>query len=150
MRFVDFSPGTVIETPTRRVDSAEIVEFATRYDPQWFHVDATRAAAGRWNGLIASGWLTCSIAMELAVEAALAGSESFGSPGIDELRWLEPVRPGDELRLRIEVLESRRSSTGRTGIVRWQWRLLNQSNRPVVEMIATSLFDVSEVAGGSR
>lgn len=134
----------------RRVESAGIIDFAERYGPQWFHVDADRAAAGRWNGLITSGWLTCGIAMELAVEAALVGSEYFGSPEIVELRWLEPVRPGDELRLRIEVLESRPSSSGRTGVVRRQWRLLNQADRPVVQMIAMSLFDVAQIEADCR
>ncbi len=143
MRFAELTAGTVIESRARGVTQEEIVEFAERYDPQWFHVDAERAAASRWGGLIASGWLTCGIAMELAVESALQGSESFGSPGVDELRWLEPVRPGDALRLRIEVLDSRLSSSRRTGIVRWRWRLANQAGTPVLEMIATSLFDVS-------
>ena len=118
--------------------SAEIVKFAKRYDPHRFHVDVDRAAAGRWNGLIASDWLTRGIAMELAVAAALTGSESNESLRINELR------------LRIEVLESRQSSSGRTGIVRWQRRLLNQSDRPDVEMIVTGLFDFAQMEADSR
>jgi len=147
MRFADLTVGRVIETRERPVTAEEIVAFASRYDPQWFHTDPARAESGRWAGLIGSGWMTCAIGMELAVEAVLAGSESFGSPGIDQLRWLEPVRPGDALRLRLEVLETRHSSSGRTGIVRWQWRLSNQAGRPVLEMIATSLFDLGEGSG---
>ena len=149
MRFAELTVGRVIETRERSVTTEEIIAFASRYDPQWFHTDLDRAATGRWSGLIASGWMTCAIGMELAVEAVLAGSESFGSPGIDQLRWLEPVRPGDALRLRLEVLEARRSSSGRTGIVNWQWRLSNQAARPVLEMIATSLFDLGEDGDGS-
>ena len=144
MRFEQFVAGTVLHAGPRLVGDEEIVEFARRYDPQPFHVDRERAAASRWGGLIASGWMTCGIAMELAVEHILDGSESIGSPGIDELRWENPVRPGDQLRLTITVLESRRSSSGRTGVVRWRWELHNQDGEPVLSLLATSLFDVSD------
>src|SRR6185437_8337145 len=118
--------------------------FARQYDPQWFHVDVERAEAGRWQGLIASGWQTCGIAMRLVVEGALRDSESFGSPGLDYLKWLAPVRPGDALRLVAEVLEVRRSERQPTlGIVRWRWNLVNQDEAPVLELVATSLFDLS-------
>ena len=113
-----------------------------RYDPQPFHTDARRAAASRWGGLIASGWLTCSIAMELAVRRILTDSESAGSPGVEQIEWLRPVRPGDRLRLTVTVLESRVSSSGRLGIVRWRWELQNQDNVIVLRMTATSFFDL--------
>lgn len=140
MRFETLTAGKVFEAGPRTVEAAEIVEFASRYDPQWFHVDAARAAEGRWKGLIASGWNTCAIAMELAVGTVLADSTSFGSPGIDELRWLAPVRPGDALRLRVVVVDSRISGSGATGIVRWRWELWNQSGSQVLSLLATSLF----------
>jgi acyl dehydratase len=147
MRFAAFKPGMVIEAGARIVSAEEIIQFASRYDPQWFHTDRERAAAGRWKGLIASGWLTAAIAMEMAVEAILKDSESFGSPGVERLEWLEPVRPGDTLKLRVEVLEARRSSSGRTGIVRWRWELWNQARVNVLALVATSLFDVGIDAG---
>jgi acyl dehydratase len=145
MRFATLQPGMVIEAGPRPVSAEEIVEFASRYDPQWFHTDPKRAAGSRWKGLIASGWHSCAIAMELMVGTILKDSESFGSPGIEELQWLEPVRPGDALRLRVEVLESRHSASGRTGIVRWRWELWNQDQARVLSLIGTSLFDIASV-----
>lgn len=146
MRFEQFASGAVFSAGPRAVTEDEIIEFARRYDPQPFHVDRALAAASRWGGLIASGWLTCGIAMDLAVRQILDGSESIGSPGLDELRWDNPVRPGDQLMLRITVLESRISGSGRTGVVRWRWELHNQDNKRVLALIATNLFDVSGAA----
>lgn len=144
MKFADFAPGQVLRYGPTSVAQADIVSFARQYDPQWFHVDVERAEAGRWQGLIASGWQTCGVAMRLVVEGALRDSESFGSPGLDYLKWLAPVRPGDALRLVAEVLEVRRSERQPTlGIVRWRWNLVNQDEAPVLELVATSLFDLS-------
>ncbi len=147
MQFADLTPGTVVESCDRPATSEESIQFATRCDPQWFQIEPDRAATGYWNGLIASGWLACAIALEMAVKSVLNGSESFGSPGVEQVKWLDPVRPGDILRLRIDVLQSRRSASGRTGVVRWQWRLDNHSGRPVLEMVVTSLFDISLEGG---
>ncbi len=143
MKFSEILPGSVFRAGPRAVGAEEIVDFATRYDPQPFHIDAERAASTRWKGLIASGWMTCGVAMELAVNGILDGSGSVGSPGIDELRWENPVRPGDELTLAVTVLESRMSSSGRTGIVRWRWEMHNQQGQRVLSLLATSLFDVA-------
>jgi acyl dehydratase len=142
MRFADFTPGLILEAGPRSVSAEEMIQFASRYDPQWFHVDAEHAAASRWKGLIASRWHTCAIVMGMMVTAFLRDSESFGSPGIEELKWLEPVRPGDALTLRVEVLESRVSSSGGTGILRWRWELRNQGNIKVLSLIGTSLFAI--------
>jgi acyl dehydratase len=146
MRFAAIAPGMVIEAGPRWVSAEEIIQFASRYDPQWFHTDPRRAAEGRWKGLIASGWHSGAIMMEMAVGAILKDSESFGSPGIEKLEWLEPVRPDDALRLRVEVLESRRSSSGRTGIVRWEWELRNQTGAKVMSLTAISLFAIDAAA----
>lgn len=127
----------------RTVTEPEIIEFATRYDPQWFHTDPTRAAGSRWQGLIASGWHTCSIAMQLLVENVLADSESIGSPGLEQLKWPNPLRPGDEVALRVEVLETRVSSSGNMGIVRWRWVLATSAGTPVLDLIGTSLFGLA-------
>ena len=142
MTFEDFAPGAVFTAGPRRVSEEEIVEFARRYDPQPFHVDAAAARAGRWGGLIGSGWMTCGIAMELAVRSILQGSDSIGSPGVDQLQWENPVRAGDELSLTVTVLESRIASSGAMGIVRWRWELHNQRTERVLNLVAASFFQV--------
>ena len=142
MRFDQMHPGMVIEAGRRTVSEEEIIRFASQYDPQWFHTDPERARHSRWEGLISSGWLTCAIAMELAVRNVLADSESIGSPGVEQLKWPNPVRPGDELALRIEVLEARLSRSGAVGVVRWRWILTTQRGATVLDAIATSLFQV--------
>jgi len=142
MKFADFRAGQVLRLGPVRIAEAEIVEFAKAYDPQWFHTDAQRASTGRWRGLIASGWHTCSIAMRLICEGPLAGSESIGSPGLAYLKWSAPVRPGDELALEVDVLETRVSGSGRIGSVRWRWRLFNQRREEVLDTEATSLFEL--------
>src|ERR1043166_7662564 len=142
MKFADFHPGqTIIHGPAAPLSEADIVAFAQTYDPQWFHVNPERAAASRWQGLIASGWQTCGIAMRLANDAALEGSESFGSPGLEYLKWLEPVRAGDALTLHAHVLAVRRSNKQSSlGLLRWRWELKNQRGVAVLELVVTSLF----------
>jgi len=144
MRFEQIQAGMIINGGRRAVTEAEIIEFASRYDPQWFHLDPARAQNSRWKGLISSGWMTCSIAMDLAVKSVLGDSESIGSPGIEQLKWPNPVRPGDELELRIEVMETRLSRSGSVGIVKWRWVLSTQAAVPVLDLIATSLFQMRE------
>ncbi len=145
MKFAEFFAGQVIEAGPVSLSADDIVGFAQQYDPQWFHVDAPRADSGPYGGLIASGWQTCGLAMRLAVDTALAGSESFGSPGLAYLRWLHPVRPGDALRLKITVLETRRSKSQPTmGVLRWRWQMHNQNGTEVLDIEATSLFDLKE------
>ena len=141
MLFADFHAGQVIEAGPYVLTEAELLQFARAYDPQWFHTDAEAAADSPFGGLIASGWHTCSIAMRLVVEAALAGSESFASPGLEHVRWPNPVRPGDALRLVADVIEVRRSEKRPTlGILRWRWRLFNQRALVVLDTEVTSLF----------
>jgi acyl dehydratase len=143
MRFKDFRVGQVIDSGPTRVEQAEIIAFAQANDPQWFHTDPERAASGRWNGIIASGWHTCAIAMRLACQGPLKDAdESIGSPGLAYLKWLAPVRPGDELTLRVDILETRISKNGQYGVLRWRWRLLNQESVTVLDMESTSLFDL--------
>lgn len=143
MKFNEFKVGMVIIHPPVVVKQDEMLDFARAYDPQWFHIDAERANTGRWDGLIASGWLTCGLAMRMAVDAALHDSESFGSPGLEKLRWMAPVRPGDAIRLEATV-DSVRVSSSRDdlGIMRWTWRVYNQDDVQVLELEATSLFDL--------
>ena len=144
MKFADIAVGQVIEAGPYVVDEAEVLSFAKAYDPQWFHTDPEAAAKGRFGGLIASGWHTCGIAMRLAADAALHGSESFASPGLAYVKWLHPVRPGDALRLRATVIECRRSEKRpELGVLRWRWQLYNAHNAEVLDLEATSLFDLS-------
>ena len=145
MRFSEFHAGQQIEAGVYEVSESEIIDFACNYDPQWFHTDPSAAGQGRFGGLIASGWQTCGIAMRLIVDNVLAGSESFASPGLDYVKWPAPVRPGDRLRLRAEVLEARRSSKSPDlGILHWRWQLFNQHDVEVLQLAATSFFDLSQ------
>ena len=147
MNFADFHAGQVIAAGPYLVAEAEVLQFAKAYDPQWFHIDPAAAAQGRFQGLIASGWHTCGIAMRLAADAALAGSESYASPGLAYVKWRHPVRPGDALSLTATVLEVRRSrGQAGLGILRWRWQLHNAAAIEVLDLEATSLFDLSRPA----
>ena len=138
--FEDYVPGTTTELGSISVDEAEVVAFAQRYDPQPFHVDPEAAAAGPFGGLIASGWHTCALVMRLLVEQYLSPASSLGSPGVDELRWLRPVRPGDELVLRTTVEDARLSaSKPDRGIVRTRVELVDGQGREVLRLLATNL-----------
>ena len=139
MKFAEFQAGQVLEAGPHVVSEAEILAFAGQWDPQWFHTDPEAARTGPFEGLIASGWHTCGIAMRLAAQAFLAGSESYASPGLAYVKWPQPVRPGDALRLRATVLEARTSSRG-LGVLRWRWQLFNASGTEVLDLEATSLF----------
>ena len=141
MKFADFTPGQRIEAGPYGVSEAEICQFASAFDPQWFHTDVQAASSGPFGGLIASGWHTCGIAMRLVADTALKGSESFASPGLAYVKWPHPVRPGDALRLVATVLETRRSrSASGLGILRWRWQLFNDAGTEVLDLEATSLF----------
>ena len=123
----------------------EILTFASAYDPQWFHIDSKAASDGPFQGLIASGWHTCSIAMRLIVEAALADSETYASPGLNYVKWPHPVRPDDWLSLLATVIEARHSSSNpQLGILRWRWQLHNQHEVEVLDLEATSFFDLAQ------
>lgn len=147
MKFAEFQAGQVIEAGPYHLDEAELLAFARQYDPQWFHTEPDRAQQGRFGGLIASGWQTCSIAMRLVALAALAGSESFASPGLSYVKWLHPVRAGDDLSLRATVIETRVSQNKpNLGLLRWRWQLFNASGTEVLDLEATSLFDITSAA----
>jgi acyl dehydratase len=141
MKFAEFHVGQVIEAGPYELTETELLAFAKSWDPQWFHTDPEAAAHGAHGGLIASGWQTCCIAMRLAVQAALEGSESFASPGLAYVKWKHPVRAGDQLCLKATVLETRQSaSKPELGILRWQWQLFNSAGTEVLDLEATSLF----------
>lgn len=141
MKFAEFHVGQQIEAGPYEVSRAEIIDFATRYDPQWFHTNPAAAADGPFDGLIASGWHSCSIAMRLVVDRVLQDSESFASPGLRYLKWPNPVRPNDRLTLQLTVLDVRRSdSRPELGILQWRWQLRNQDALEVLDLEATSMF----------
>lgn len=139
--FEDYQAGASYEFGTVTVSEQEIVDFASRYDPQSFHVDPAAAQQGPFGGLIASGWHSCALMMRLFADHYLPTTASLGSPGVDDLRWLKPVRPGDRLRLRVRVVEARlsRSDPGR-GIVRTFAELVDQVGEPVLSMTVVSLL----------
>jgi acyl dehydratase len=139
--YEDYEPGSVYEYGHVGVTAAEIVEFAERFDPQPIHTDPVFAATGPFGGLIASGWHTCGIMMRLIADHYLSRVASLASPGVDELRWPAPLRPGDRLRLRMTVLDARPSRSKPTrGIVRTRAELLNQQDQLVLSLVATNIL----------
>jgi acyl dehydratase len=141
--FQDYVPGTRSEYGPIAVEEAEVLDFARRFDPQPFHVDAEAAAAGPFGGLIASGWHSCALMMRLLAQEYLSPASSLGSPGIDELRWLLPVRPGDLLTLRTTVQDARLSrSKPDRGLVTTRVEMVNQRGDVALGLVAINLIRV--------
>lgn len=139
--FEDLTPGRVFELGTVEVTEAEIIEFATRYDPQPFHIDPEAAAATMFGGIIASGWHTCSMCMRLLVDGLLRESSSLGSPGMEQIRWTAPVRPGDRLQARSTVEEIRPSaSKPDRGTVTLMTEMTNQDGVVVMTMRGMGMY----------
>lgn len=131
--FEDYTAGEVIEFGDRLVTQDEIIEFARRYDPQPFHTDPVAAQQSAFGTLVASGWMTASIGMALSVEHFVSPLSSMGSPGVEKLEWLQPVKPGDRLHMRITVLETKRSrSKPDRGVMRLRQELINQADQTVM------------------
>jgi acyl dehydratase len=144
VKFEDFKPGTVILAEPKALTREDIIDFARRWDPQWFHTDPERARTGRFGALVASGWQTCAMAMRSAVDLALADSESFASPGVNYIRWPRPVMADEPLRFRAEVLAARRSaSQPDLGIIQWRWEMLHADGSQALELEVTSMFDLT-------
>jgi acyl dehydratase len=138
--FEDFAAGQVYELGSRTVTEAELVEFARQWDPQPFHVDPEAAKESVFGGLIASGWQTGAMWMRMYVDTML-GSAARGSPGIEELRWLAPVRPGDTLSGRLTVLETAPSATRPDrGTIRIRGEMVNQDGVTVMAMTSRGHF----------
>jgi acyl dehydratase len=139
--FEDYTPGHVYEFGAVTVSEAEIIEFARRFDPQDFHIDPEKAKTSRFGGIIASGWHTAGLVMRLFVDHYLSHVASLASPGVDDLRWPNPVRPGDTLRARITVLEVRPSrSKPDRGIVLAKIEGINQRDEQVLSMVGISII----------
>jgi len=138
--FEDYTVGVEQEVGSVSLSEAEIIEFANKYDPQDFHTDPEKAASGPFGGLIASGWHTIAVVMRLLVDKYLDNASSLGSPGIDELRWLAPVRPGDVLTVRAKVFNARRSdSKPDRGLIHTSVETSNQDGTMVMTMKAVNV-----------
>jgi len=139
--FEDYLAGSVYEFGPIAVEQEEMISFARRFDPQVFHIDPESAKETIYGGLIASGWHTAGLMMRLFSEHFLSKVASLGSPGVDELRWHKPVRPGDELSARVTVLETKRSrSKPDRGIVHSFIEVMNQNLEVVMSMKAVNFF----------
>ena len=146
--FEDYAPGTTAECGIVSIDEASMITFAKEFDPQPFHADPAAAASGPYRGLIASGWHTAALVMRLLVENYLSAEASLGSPGLDEIRWPYPVRPGDTLRVRAAVVEARRSlSKPDRGIIKTVVEAVNQDGRTVMRAIAINFLLVRPEPG---
>lgn len=137
----DFPVGAVRDFGGRTLSKEDIVRFAREYDPQPFHVDEEAAKRSVFGGLIASGWQTCGLAMRMMCDAYLLDAASAGSPGVESIRWVLPVRPGDTLRVRLTVLESRvLQSKPHIGLVRNKWEMFNHKDELVMHMEGYGMF----------
>jgi acyl dehydratase len=136
----DFKVGDEFTSPGITLTESQIIEFALQFDPQPFHVDVTAATAGVFGGLIASGFHTAALTFRLFWQTGVLGEASLGSPGLDELRWLKPVRPGDTLHVVAKVLETRRSSSKPDrGIVKMSYTTRNQHDDAVMTLLGNQL-----------
>lgn len=144
--FEDYPEGSVHLSGSIKVSREDIIGFAEHFDPQPFHTDPELAKESVYGGLIASGWHTGSLAMRLFADYYLPGTASLGSPGVDELRWIRPVRPGDELSIRVTVLEARRSeSKPDRGVVRSFVEVLNQKGETVMSMKPVNFMQCRDI-----
>ena len=141
LHWEDFVAGSVAEYGPRLVTREEIIAFAAEFDPQPMHMDEEFARSTLLGGLAASGWHTCALGMRMIVDGFMGDAASIGSPGIDEVRWLKPVRPNDRLRLRRTVLETRPlNSRPDWGLVRFRFELFNQAGELVMQQENVNLF----------
>jgi acyl dehydratase len=139
--FEDFIVGSVVELGTVEVTESEIIEFAERFDPQPFHIDPVAAEESSFGGLIASGWHTCALYMRLLFDGLIHDSSSQGSPGMEDLRWLAPVRPGDRLTATYTIEEvAPSSSKPQRGTVTFRSEMTNQDDVVVLRMRGRGLY----------
>jgi acyl dehydratase len=139
--YEDFEVGSVAQLSGHTFLKEEIIDFAGRYDPQPFHLSEKDGEASPFGGLIASGWNTCSAMMGILVRDMLADSTSMGSPGLDNIRWIKPVRVGDTVRLTVRVLSKRISaSKPDRGLVGTRWEAHNQNDELVLTVDSSAIF----------
>ena len=139
--FEDFEPGSVKSYGPRLVTREEIIEFATEFDPQPMHLDDEAANKSILKGLSGSGWGTCAIMMRMIYDGFLRESSSLGAPGVDEVRWIKPVRPGDQLTIKLTCLEKRDSkSRPQVGLVRHDLEMTNAKGETVMTSSYSGFF----------
>jgi acyl dehydratase len=140
--FEDFAAGEVISLPGRQVTRAEIIAFATEYDPQPFHLDEDAARDSLLGGLAASGWHSCCLLMRMISDGLLAETRFMGAPGIEEVRWLAPLRPGDTISVRATVLEIRASrSRPELGFVKFLFEMCNARGDVLTALTVSPMFE---------
>ena len=140
LQWEDFTPGRTFTHGPRRLPREEMVAFAAEFDPQPMHLDDEAARHTMLGGLAASGWYACCILMRMCVDAFVGNSASMGAPGVDEVKWLRPIRPDDEMTLHATVLETRASKSRLDmGFVRFQFELFNGKNERAMSLV-TSLM----------
>lgn len=143
----DFQIGQVREFGAMAVTLDAVTEFAGRFDPQPFHLDEAAGRATPYGGLIASGWHTAAMAMRMMCDAYLLDAASLGSPGIDNLRWLKPVFPGDTLSMRLTILAARpMNSRPGVGLVQSRWEVFNQQREAVLSMEGWGMYRMKKAA----
>jgi acyl dehydratase len=139
--FEDFVPGSAATFGAYQVTREEIVSYASQFDPQPMHMDEAAAAQTMLGGLAASGWHTCAMLMRMIADGFIRDSASMGAPGIDEVKWLRPVRPGDILSVRRTVIDARPSATrGDRGYVKFRFEVLDQNGATVLEQVNSVIF----------
>lgn len=146
--YEDFDIGSAVQLSAHTFTRDEIVGFAERYDPQPFHLSEAAGEASPFGGLVASGWNTCSAMMGILVRDMVGDSTSMGSPGLDNIRWIKPVRVGDTVRLTVRVLDKRVSkSKPDRGIVQTRWEAHNQHGELVLTVDSAALFGLRNPGG---
>jgi acyl dehydratase len=149
--FEDFLPGSVTEIPPRVLTREEIVAFAAEFDPQPMHMDEAAANASMLGGLAASGWHSCCVLMRMLSDALLSRSSFLGAPGVEEVRWLAPVRPDQSIMLRATVLEARPSrSRPSVGFVRFLFELRDVAGTTLMTLTVSPMFERRPASAPSR
>jgi len=150
LHWEDFKPGAVAVYGPRLVTREEIVAFAAEFDPQPMHLDEAAASATLLGGLGASGWQICCLLMRMIADGFLLDSTSMGAPGIDEVRWLKPLRPGTQIRVRATVLDTRASnSRPEMGFVKFHYEVLDDQDAVLTTMVCSTML-VRREAGAAR
>jgi len=151
LTFEDFQPGLFATLGPRHVTRAEIIAFASEFDPQPMHLDEEAARQSMAGGLSGSGWHMCALAMRMQVDGFIKGSASLGGLGVDEVKWWAPLRPGDDLTLKINVEEARVSkSRPDCGIVKIRADMFNASGTQLMSVVSNGLFRRREAGASSE
>jgi acyl dehydratase len=146
LHWEDFSPGQVTECGSRLITRAEIIAFAAEYDPQPMHLDEAAARASLFGGLVASGWHSCCVLMRMLTDGMLSATSFMGAPGVEEVQWLAPIRPGAWVKARATVLETRASrSRPGVGFVKFRLELVDASDQPIMSLMVSPMFGRRDV-----